>query len=104
MPQPIEKYHVLDFGSIKGATRGAAALIEYSTSQRGLRHMTGPLRAVVWGETPSGSPLQQAWLYVSEGGLAAAKELKLAFEIVGSPIPAAEVPTSCTLLLGEPTG
>jgi hypothetical protein len=102
MPAPIKQYHVADFGSVKAASAGAAALLEYVTTGKGLRHMTGPRRAVMWGAGPTAPALSQGSLYLSDGALEAAGELRLAFT-PGDTLPAEQLPAFCTLLLGDPS-
>ena len=101
MPAPITRYHVADFGSVKAATTAAASLIEYVSTGRGLRHLTGPRRAVIWGAGPTAPVLNQGSLYLSDGALEAVNELRLAFT-EGETLQAEQLPAFCTLLLGDP--
>ena len=100
MAGQIARYHVADFGTVKAATTAAAALIEYLSSPKGLRHRTGPRRAVVWGESLSAPPLDQACLYLSDGALEAARELDQVFTL-RSTITAEELPGTRKLILGD---
>lgn len=101
MPAEISRYHVVDFGTLKGAVDGASALIAHITSPRGLRHMTGPRRAVIWGERADESEFTQARLYLSDGALEAAREINLSFKLIET-LPTAQLPGSTRLLHGQP--
>jgi hypothetical protein len=101
MPAEIARYHVVDFGTVKGAVDGAAALLAHIASPRGMRHMTGPRRAVVWGERSDESQFTQARLYLSDGALEAAREINLSFQLI-EVLPAAQLPGSARLLHGQP--
>ena len=100
-PPPIARYHTLNFGTVKGASEGASALIAFITSAKGIRHMTGPRRAVVFGERADGSESTQAKLYVSDGALEAAREAKLTFEVL-EVLAGDRLPESAVLLQGQP--
>lgn len=100
MAGDIAQYHVAEFVNLKAATSGAAALMEYVTSPRGMRHQTGPRRAVIWGEGPEALLPLQSRLYLSPGALEAAREIKLVFTLL-DPIPADQLPASTLLLHGE---
>lgn len=100
-PAGIAKYHVLDFGTVKGASEGASALIAHVNSPKGMRHNTGPKRAVVFGERADGSAATQARLYLSAGALEAAREVNLTFAIIEE-LPAEKLPGSAILLHGQP--
>jgi hypothetical protein len=100
-PAPIAKYHVLDFSTVKGSSEGASALIAYVSSPKGIRHMTGPRRAVVFGERADGAASEQAKLYLSDGALEAAREIHLGFTVL-EVLEAARLPASAILLHGQP--
>jgi hypothetical protein len=100
MAGDIAEYHVAEFVNLKAATTGAAALMEYVTSPRGIRHQTGPRRAVIWGEGPEALLPLQSRLYLSPGALEAAREIKLVFTLHDT-IAAAQLPASTLLLHGE---
>jgi hypothetical protein len=100
MAAGITKYHVAEFGSVKAATNGAAALIAHLVSPAGIRHLTGPRRAVIWGEGADAPQPVQERLYLSDGGLEAAREIKLVFT-VGGTITAEQLPPTARLLHGE---
>src|SRR5512147_102549 len=100
-PAPILKYHVVDFGTVKASSQGASALIAHINSPRGIRHMTGPRRAVVFGERADGAESEQAKLYLSDGALEAAREINLSFKIL-EVIEAARLPGSAILIHGQP--
>ena len=100
MAGEIAQYHIAEFVNLKAATSGAAALMEYVASPRGMRHQTGPRRAVIWGEGPEALLPLQSRLYLSPGALEAAREIKLAFTLHDA-IPAAQLPSSALLLHGE---
>lgn len=100
MAGQIAEYHVAEFVNLKAATSGAAALMEYIASPRGMRHLTGPRRAVIWGEGPEALLPLQSRLYLSPGALEAAAEIKLVFTS-HEKIPAAQLPASALLLHGE---
>lgn len=101
MPPQIDRYHIADFGSIRAATEAAAAMLEHVGSPRGLRHMTGPRRAVVWGESQAALPQDQSRLFLSDGALEAAQELRLVYT-QGPTITSAELPGTRKLILGQP--
>lgn len=96
----IATYHVLDFGTVKGASQAAEKLITYVTG-KGVRHNTGPRRAVIYGERADGSPSDQAQLYISPGALEAAKELRMLFTLKEA-FAADKLPQSAILLHGTP--
>ena len=100
MAGSIMRYHVAEFGSVKAATNGAAALIAHLTAPAGIRHLTGPRRAVIWGEGPDAPQPDQERLYLSEGALDAAREVKLVFTLGGT-IAAGQLPATARLLHGE---
>jgi hypothetical protein len=100
-PGGIAKYHVLDFGTVKGASEGASAIIAHVNSPKGMRHNTGPKRAVVFGERADGSAAIQARLYLSPGALEAAREVNLTFAIIEE-LSAENLPGSAILLQGQP--
>jgi hypothetical protein len=100
MPSEITKYHVVDFGTVKGAVDGAAALIAHIGSPRGMRHMTGPRRAVIFGERSDESEFTQARLYLSDGALEAAREINLTFKVIEI-LAAGDLPGSTRLLHGQ---
>jgi hypothetical protein len=100
MPAEITKYHVVDFGTVRGAVDGAAALMAHIASPRGLRHMTGPRRAVIFGERGDESQFTQARLYLSDGALEAAHEINLTFKVIET-LAAADLPGSTKLLHGQ---
>src|SRR5262245_61356962 len=100
-PATIARYHTLDFGTVKGASEGASALIAFINSPKGIRHMTGPRRAVVFGERADGAPSTQAKLYLSDGALEAAREANLSFKIL-EVLTAEQIPESAVLLSGQP--
>ncbi|HTO73851.1 MAG TPA: hypothetical protein VMJ30_08525 [Gemmatimonadales bacterium] len=100
MAGEIAEYHVTDFVNVKAATAAAAKLMEYIRSPAGMRHMTGPRRAIIWGEGPDAMLPLQSRLYLSSGALEAAKELKLSFTPQDK-IAAAAIPTTALLLFGE---
>ena len=100
-PIPIAKYHALDFGTVKGASEGASAIIAHINSPKGIRHMTGPRRAVVFGERADGAPSTQAKLYLSDGALEAAREVNLTFKVL-EVLAADQLPESAVLLQGQP--
>lgn len=103
MPSPIEKYHVVTFRSLQAASDAIAQLQTHVNVAKGLRHNTGPRRAVVWGHGPESSASDQANIYLSPGALEAAGELPLVFSI-GAVLEPAQLPPSCLLLLGDPIG
>jgi hypothetical protein len=100
-PAGIAKYHVVDFGTVKGAVDGAAALIAHINSPRGLRHLTGPRRAVIYGERSDESQFTQAKLYLSDGALEAAREVNLTFKQLET-LAAEQLPGSALLIHGQP--
>lgn len=100
-PSGIAKYHVVDFGTVKGASEGASALITHINSPKGMRHNTGPKRAVVFGERADGAASVQALLYLSPGALEAAREVNLTFALKEE-LPAEKLPDSAILLHGQP--
>jgi hypothetical protein len=97
----ITRYHIVDLGNVKAATAAAAALMEYIASPKGLRHMTGLRRAIVWGEGPSASALTMGYLYLSDGALEAVNELRINFTAAGE-ITADKLPETARLLFGNP--
>ncbi len=99
-PPAIANYHTVDFGTVKGASQGAEKLITYVTG-KGVRHNTGPRRAVIFGERADGSASVQALLYLSPGALEAARELKMLFSR-GADFTADKLPESAILLHGTP--
>ncbi len=99
-PAGIANYYTVDFGTVKGASQGAEKLITYVTG-KGIRHNTGPKRAVIFGERADGSPSVQALLYLSPGALEAAREMKMLFSL-GEEFPADKLPISAILLHGAP--
>lgn len=100
-PAAIAKYHILDFGTLQASSAGASKLIDYINSPKGIRHATGPRRAVVYGERADGAPSEQAKLYLSDGGLEAAREVNLTFKVLGV-LEAGALPSSAILLHGQP--
>lgn len=100
-PAPILKYHVVDFGTVKGSSQGASALIAHISSPKGIRHMTGPRRAVIFGERADGAASEQAKLYLSDGALEAAREINLTFKVL-EVLEASRLPESAILLQGQP--
>ena len=99
-PAPIANYHTVDFGTVRGASQGAEKLISYVTG-KGIRHNTGPKRAVIFGERSDGAPSVQALLYLSPGALEAARELKMLIT-VKEEFTADKLPESAILLHGQP--
>lgn len=97
----ITRYHIIDFGTVNAASAAAAALMEYVASPKGLRHMTGQRRAIVWGEGPNASPLAHGYLYLSEGALEAANELRISFNATGETT-SDKIPETAKLLFGNP--
>lgn len=97
----ITRYHIVDLGTVKAASTAAAALMEHISSPKGLRHMTGQRRAVVWGEGPNASALSLGHLYLSEGALEAAHELRIMFTAAGETT-ADQIPETAKLLFGNP--
>lgn len=97
----ITRVHIVDFGKVEVASAAAAALMEHISSPKGLRHMTGLKRAVIWGEGPTASPLTLGYLYLSDGALEAAKELRLVFNSAGETT-SEKVPETAKLLFGNP--
>jgi len=100
MAGEIAEYQVVEFVNVKAATAAAAKLMEYITSPKGMRHQTGPRRAVIWGEGPEAPLPLQSRLYLSTGALEAAREISLTFN-VQEKIAAAQLPASALLLHGE---
>jgi hypothetical protein len=99
-PPGIAKYHVLDFATVRGASLGAEKLIAYVTG-KGIRHNTGPRRAVIYGERADGAPEVQALLYVSAGALEAAREIRMLFTLKDE-LTYDKLPGSAILLHGQP--
>ncbi len=97
----ISKYHVVDVGTVAAASAAASSLMEYVASPRGLRHMTGQRRAIIWGEGPTAPLLTQGHLYLSDGALEAANELRLTLT-VSSQFTAEQIPSTAKLLFGNP--
>lgn len=97
----ISKYHVADIGTVNAASAAAASLMEYVASPKGLRHMTGQRRAIIWGEGPTAPLLTQGFLYLSDGALEAANELRLVLT-VSKEIAATAMPATAKLLFGNP--
>jgi hypothetical protein len=97
----ITRYHIIDLGTVNAASSAAAGLMEYVASPKGLRHMTGQRRAIIWGEGPTASPLTLGYLYLSDGALEAANELRLSFTQVSSTT-ADKIPETAKLLFGKP--
>ncbi len=97
----ISQYHVVDVGTVSAASSAAASLMEYVASPRGLRHMTGGRRAIIWGEGPTAPLLTQGQLYLSDGALEAANELRLVLT-VSRIVPADQIPATAKLLFGNP--
>ena len=100
MAGEIAEYQVVEFVNLKAATTSAAALMEYVKSPRGMRHLTGPRRAVIWGEGPAALLPLQSRLYLSPGAVEAAGEIKLTGTLKDR-IPAAQLPATAILLFGE---
>lgn len=100
-PASIARYHVLDFGTLQASSKGASALIDFINSPKGIRHMTGPRRAVIYGERADGAVSEQAKLYLSDGALEAAREINLTFKVLGV-LEAGQLPDSAILLQGQP--
>ncbi|MEO8031624.1 MAG: hypothetical protein ABJC74_16260 [Gemmatimonadota bacterium] len=100
MAGEISEYQVVEFVNLKAATAAAAALLEYISSPRGMRHLTGPRRAVIWGEGPEALLPLQSRLYLSPGAMEAIRELKLSFN-TGDTIAASALPATVLLLHGE---
>ena len=99
-PAGIARYHVVDFGTVRGASQAAEKLITYVTG-KGARHNTGPKRAVIYGERADGSPEVQALLYLSPGALEAAREIRMLFALKEE-FTADKLPDSAILLHGQP--
>jgi hypothetical protein len=97
----ISRYHIIDLDTVNAASTAAASLMEYISSPKGLRHMTGQRRAVIWGEGPTASALTLGYLYLSDGALEAANELRLSFNRVDS-TSADKIPETAKLLFGTP--
>lgn len=97
----ITRYHIIDLTTVSAATTGAASLMEYIASPKGLRHMTGQRRAVIYGEGPTASALTLGYLYLSDGALEAANEIRLSFNSVGTTTPD-KIPETAKLLFGTP--
>lgn len=103
MAGEIAEYQVAEFANVKAATAAAAKLMEYVVSPKGLRHQTGPRRAVIWGEGPEALLPLQSRLYLSAGAVEAAREINLVFTMQEK-FPAAQLPASALLLHGEGVG
>jgi hypothetical protein len=104
MAARIARYHVADFGTVEAAINGTARIIEYLGSVRGLRHTTGPRRAVLWGRGPEASAIERATLYLSDGALEAAREAGgLAFTLTGT-IDIDAMSATCIILFGDAGG
>lgn len=100
MAGEISEYQVVEFVNLKAASAAAAALMEFVKSPRGMRHLTGPRRAVIWGEGPEALMQHQSRLYLSAGAMEAAGELKLTMT-PRDKIAAAALPATTLLLFGE---
>jgi hypothetical protein len=100
MAGEIADYQVAEFANVKAATAAAAKLMEYVASPKGMRHQTGPRRAVIWGEGPDALLPLQSRLYLSAGAVEAAREINLVFTTQDK-ISAGELPASALLLHGE---
>ncbi len=100
MAGEIAEYQVTEFVNVKAATAAAGKLMEYIRSPAGMRHATGPRRAIIWGEGPDALLPLQTRLYLSNGALEAARELKLSFNLLDK-IAAAALPATALLLFGE---
>lgn len=98
---PITRYNQVELGTAQAAAAAVSALIEYIGSPKGLRHMTGHRRAIIWGQSSDASALARNELYLSDGALDAANELRLTFRTVGE-MAAAQLPETSKLLFGDP--
>jgi hypothetical protein len=101
MAARIAQYHVVDYGTVESAIAATAGLIEYLNSVRGLRHTTGPRRAVVWGKGPEAPLMERSCLYLSDGAFDAAREAGGPAFTQSGTIAAEAMPATCILLFGD---
>lgn len=97
----ITRFHIIDVGTVNAASLAASSLMEYIASPKGLRHMTGQKRAVIFGEGPEASKLSLGHLYLSDGALEAANELRLTYTAAGETT-VDSIPKTAKLLFGNP--
>lgn len=97
----ITRFHIVDVGTVSAATLAASSLMEYIGSPKGLRHMTGQRRAVIYGEGPTASSLTLGHLYLSDGALEAANELRITFTAAGETT-VENIPKTARLIFGNP--
>lgn len=98
MPQPIERYHVLQFDDRLTALAFANQIAAFTVSPQGMRYLADPQRAVIWATHLMAA--NASILYVSEGVLQAAKALKLPYHATGI-VARAELPDGRMLVLGD---
>lgn len=98
MPQPIERYHVLQFDDRLTALAFANQIAAFTVSPQGMRYLADPQRAVMWATHLMAA--NASLLYVSDGALHAAKELKLPYQVTGA-VARTELPEGRALVLGD---
>jgi len=98
MPNPIEKYHVLQFDDRVMALAFANKVAAFTVTQQGMRYLVDPHRAVIWAAHLMAA--NASLLYASEGVLQAAKALKLPYHATGI-VSRSDLPEGRTLVLGD---
>jgi hypothetical protein len=98
VPQPIERYHVLQFDDRLTALTFANQIAAFTVTPPGMRYLADPQRAVIWA--PHTMAANASLLYVSDGALHAAKALKLPYHVTGA-LARTELPEGRALVLGD---